>query len=83
MTHIESYRDLFVWQKSMDSICGRHMHPAQNWRRRYWWDKESNCSLNIKAEALIRDAQEVGRMINGLVRSLEVLCPASSALAQP
>jgi hypothetical protein len=24
-----------------------------------------------QAEALIRDAQEVGRMINGLVRSLE------------
>ncbi len=25
----------------------------------------------LQAEALIRDAQEVGRMINGLVRSLE------------
>jgi 23S rRNA-intervening sequence protein len=52
---ITSFRELIVWQKSMDLAV-----------RAY------NTAKKLPSEdLLIRDAQEIGKMINGLVRSLE------------
>jgi hypothetical protein len=54
MNNINSFRDLLVWQKSMDlAVRCDDLIPTAS------------------AEILVADAQEVGRMINGLVRSLE------------
>ena len=119
MTEIESFRDLFVWQKSMDlavrcyraaqalpkseqSVLGYQVrkssvsmpsniaeghsrHSTPHYIQHLWTAHASGAELETQvevgrrvelftehqAEALIRDAQEVGRMINGLVRSLE------------
>ena len=98
MPTIQSFRDLLVWQKSMDlavrtyrlarqlprsedSVLG-HSTPA--YIRHLWIAHGSGGELEsqlevghrlglIPAEAanlLIRDAQEIGRMINGLAKSL-------------
>jgi len=119
MTTIESFRDLQVWQKSMDlavrcyraaqglpkaeqlvlgfqirksSISipsnvaeGHSRHSTPHYIQHLWTAHASGGELEtqvefgrrvelfteLQAEALIRDAQEVGRMINGLIRSLE------------
>ena len=119
MTEIESYRDLFVWQKSMDlavrcyraaqalpkseqSVLGHQIrkssvsipsnvaeghsrHSTPHYIQHLWTAHASGAELetqveigrrvslftDFQAEALIRDAEEIGRMINGLVRSLE------------
>ena len=119
MSDIESFRDLFVWQKSMDlavrcyraaqalpkseqSVLGYQVrkssvsipsnvaeghsrHSTPHYIQHLWTAHASGAELETQvlvgqrvelftehqAEALIRDAQEVGRMINGLVRSLE------------
>lgn len=119
MTRINSFRDLLVWQKSMDlaercyrvsrrfgrqdqevlgyqirktSVSipsniaegfGRHYTPV--YVQHLWTAHGSGAELETQielgrradlvtvkeAEVLIGDAQEVGRMLNGLVRSLE------------
>jgi four helix bundle protein len=119
MSEIQSFRDLFVWQKSMDlavrcyraaqslpkseqSVLGYQVrkssvsipsnvaeghsrHSTPHYIQHLWTAHASGAELETQvevgrrvdlftereAEALIRDAQEVGRMINGLVRSLE------------
>ena len=119
MSDIESYRDLFVWQKSMDlavrcyraaqalpkseqSVLGYQIrkssvsipsnvaeghsrHSTPYYIQHLWTAHASGAELEtqveigrrvnlftgLQAEALIRDAEEVGRMINGLVRSLQ------------
>ena len=121
MTEIESFRDLFVWQKSMDlavrcyraaqglpkseqSVLGYQVrkssvsipsniaeghsrHSTPHYLQHLWTAHASGAELETQveigrrvelfseqqAETLIRDAQEVGRMINGLVGSLERL----------
>jgi four helix bundle protein len=119
MTQIQSFRDLFVWQKAMDlavRCCrtaqrlpkseqmvlgyqlrkssvsmpsnvaeGFSRHSTPHYIQHLWTAHASGAELETQveigsrlelftekeAEILIRDAQEVGRMINGLVRSLE------------
>jgi four helix bundle protein len=119
VTNIESYRDLIVWQKSMDLAVrcyraaqalprseqqvlgyqlrkssvsipsniaeGHSRHSTPHYIQHLWTahasgaeletQVEVGCRLELfteqQGEALIRDAREVGRMINGLVRSLE------------
>lgn len=119
MSEIESFRDLFVWQKSMDLAVrcyraaqalpkseqwvlghqirkssvsmpsnvaeGHSRHSTAHYIQHLWTAHASGAELETQvlvgqrvelftehqADALIRDAQEVGRMINGLVRSLE------------
>ena len=60
MPKIESFRHLLVWQKSIDPALRCH-HVARRFPREEQTD----------AAALIADAEEVGRMLYGLVRSLE------------
>jgi four helix bundle protein len=119
MSGIQSFRDLLVWQKSMDlavrcyraaqglpkseqqvlgyqirkSSVSMPSNVAEGVSRRstahyiqhLWTAHASGAELETQvevgqrvelftgqqADALIRDAQEIGRMINGLVRSLE------------
>ena len=119
MMKIESFRDLVVWQKSMDLTVrcyraaqalpkseqqvlgyqlrkssvsipsnvaeGHSRHSTPHYIQHLWTAHASGAELETQvevgrrvelfteqqAEVLIRDAQEVGRMINGLVRSLE------------
>ena len=119
MASINSFRELLVWQKSVDLAVNCHRiakrfprdeQPALGYQVRksslsipsnvaegfsrhstafyvqhLWTAHASGAELEtqlivgsrigvvteVEAEALIRDAAEVGRMINGLVRSLE------------
>lgn len=119
MTNITSFRDLLVWQKSMDLAVrcyrtaqrlpkleqivlgyqlrkssvsmpsnvaeGFSRHSTPHYIQHLWTAHASGAELEtqlemgsrlelfttVQGELLIRDAQEVGRMINGLVRSLE------------
>ena len=119
MTNISSFRDLLVWQKSMDLAVrcykvaqslpradqmvlgyqirksavsmpsnvaeGFSRHSTAFYIQHLWTTHASGAELETQvelgnrldlipaanAEILIADAQEVGRMINGLVRSLE------------
>ena len=119
MPDIESFRDLLVWQKSMDlavrcyrtaqllprseqQVLGHQLrktavsmpsnvaegfarHSTPHYIQHLWTAHASGAELETQveignrlglfttqqAEVLIRDAQEIGRMINGLVRSLE------------
>jgi four helix bundle protein len=116
---IESFRDLLVWEKSMDLAvrcyrAAQHLpkaeqlvlgyqvrksavslpsnvaegfsrHSTAHYIQHLWTAHGSGAELETQltlghrlelfttheAGILIRDAQEVGRMINGLVRSLE------------
>ncbi len=118
MTTIASFRDLIVWQKSMDlavrcyllarkfpkadqTVLGYQVrksavsipsnvsegfsrHSTPHYVQHLWTAHASGAELETQleigkrvaivpveeAEALITDAQEVGRIINGLVRSL-------------
>ena len=119
MTKIESFRDLLVWQKSMDLAVrcyrtartlpkldqmvlgyqirkssvsmpsniaeGKSRHSTPYYIQHLWTAHGSGAELETQieigarveiipldqADVLIRDAQEVGRMLNGLIRSLE------------
>jgi four helix bundle protein len=119
MTDIRSFRDLLVWQKSMDlavrtyraaqglprseqSVLGYQLrksavsmpsnvaegfsrHSTPHYIQHLWTAHASGAELETQvtvgnrlelfttqqADLLIRDAQEIGRMINGLVNSLE------------
>jgi four helix bundle protein len=119
MTDIQSFRDLQVWQKSMDlavrcyrtaqglsrseqQVLGYQLrkssvsmpsnvaegfarHSTPHYIQHLWTAHASGAELETQveigsrlelftpqqADVLIRDAQEIGRMINGLVRSLE------------
>ena len=118
MPDIESFRDLLVWQKSMDlavrcyrtaqllprseQVLGYQLrktavsmpsnvaegfarHSTAHYIQHLWTAHASGAELETQveignrlelfttqqAEMLIRDAQEIGRMINGLVSSLE------------
>jgi len=119
MTTINSFRDLLVWQKSMDLAVrcykaaqrlpkadqmvlgyqirksavsmpsnvaeGFSRHSTAFYIQHLWTTHASGAELETQielgsrldlipasaAEILVADAQEVGRMINGLVRSLE------------
>ena len=118
MNNITSFRDLLVWQKSMDlavrcykaaqrlpkaeqMVLGYHRksavsmpsnvaegfsrHSTAFYIHHLWTSHASGAELESQleigsrldliptanAEILVADAQEVGRMINGLVRSLE------------
>src|SRR5262245_54479814 len=119
MTEIESFRDLFVWQKSMDLAVrcyraakalpkseqqvlgyqlrkssvsmpsnvaeGHSRHSTPHYVQHLWTAHASGAELETQleigarveiipvneADVLIRDAQEVGRMVHGLIRSLE------------
>jgi four helix bundle protein len=118
MDRIQSFRDLVVWQKSIDLVVGTYRlaqrlprvedpvlgyqlrksslsipsNVAEGWSRHstpaylqhLWIAHGSGGELETQLEVgrrlrlvpddtvdiLIRDAQEVGRMINGLARSL-------------
>jgi len=119
MTNIPSFRDLVVWQKSMDLAVrcyktarrlpmrdqmvlgyqirkssvsmpsniaeGKSRHSTAHYIQHLWTAHGSGAELETQlelgarieiipadqADVLIRDAQEVGRMLNGLIRSLE------------
>lgn len=119
MASINSFRDLLIWQKSVDLAVNCHRvakrfprdeQPALGYQVRksslsipsnvaegfcrhstafyvqhLWTAHASGAELEtqltvgtrigvvseVEAEALIRDAAEVGRMINGLVKSLQ------------
>ena len=119
MNNITSFRDLLVWQKSMDLAVrcyktaqklpkadqmvlgcqirkssvsmpsnvaeGFSRHSTAFYIQHLWTTHASGAELETQielgnrldlipsanAEILVADAQEVGRMINGLVRSLE------------
>ena len=119
MNNITSFRDLLVWQKSMDLAVrcyktaqrlpkadqmvlgyqirksavsmpsnvaeGFSRHSTAFYIQHLWTSHASGAELesqielgsrldlipSANAEILVADAQEVGRMINGLVRSLE------------
>ena len=119
MTKLDSFRDLNVWQKSMDfgircyqaarrlpnldqmvlgyqirksSVSipsniaeGFSRHSTLHYIQHLWTAHASGSELETQLEfgarlglfapdhvdLLVRDAQEVGRMLNGLVRSLE------------
>jgi four helix bundle protein len=119
MSTIESFRDLLVWQKSMDlavrcyraaqrlpkseqTVLGYQLrkssvsmpsnvaegfsrHSTPHYIQHLWTAHASGAELETQveigqrlelftvhqADVLIRDAQEIGRMINGLVRSIE------------
>jgi four helix bundle protein len=119
MTTIRSFRDLLVWQKSMDLAVrcyvlarrfpkadqavlgyqaqkcavsipsnvseGFARHSTPHYVQHLWTAHASGAELETQlelgkrvevvtreeAEALIANAQEVGRMLNGLVRSLD------------
>jgi len=119
MNNITSFRDLLVWQKSMDLAVrcytaaqrlpkaeqmvlgyqirksavsmpsnvaeGFSRHSTAFYIQHLWTSHASGAELESQieigsrleliptanAEILVADAQEVGRMINGLVRSLE------------
>jgi four helix bundle protein len=119
MSDIRLFRDLLVWQKSMDlavrcyrtaqglprseqQVLGYQLrkssvsmpsnvaegfgrHSTAHYIQHLWTAHASGAELETQAEVvcrlelvtsqlaevLIRDAQEVGRMLNGLVRSLE------------
>lgn len=119
MATIKSFRDLLVWQKSVDLAVNCHhiakrfprdeqpalgyqvrksslsipsnvaegfsRHSTAFYVQHLWTAHASGAELEtqltvgtrigivseVEAEALIRDAAEVGRMINGLVASLE------------
>ena len=121
MSSIKSFRDLLVWQKSMDlavrsydlvrklpkseqtvlgfqirksSISlpsniaeGFSRHSTASYIQHLWTAHASGAELETQveigqriklvteaeAEILIKDAQEIGRMLNGLVGSLERL----------
>jgi len=116
---ITSFRDLLVWQKSMDLAVrcyrtarrlpkedqmvlgyqirkssvsmpsnvaeGHSRHSTAHYVQHLWTAHASGAELETQlelgarveiivaseADVLIRDAQEFGRMVNGLVRSLE------------
>jgi four helix bundle protein len=118
MTTLTSFRDLLVWQKSMDlgvrcyqtarrlpkldqmvigyqvrksSVSipsniaeGFSRHSTPHYIQHLWTAHASGCELETQLEfgarlglfaheqmdLLVRDAQEIGRMVNGLVRSL-------------
>ena len=63
MPKIESFRDLLVWQKSHAS--GAELQTQLIVGRRI------NVVSEADAAVLIADAGGVGRMLHGLVRSLE------------
>jgi four helix bundle protein len=117
MTTLTSFRDLLVWQKSIDlgvrcyqtarrlpnrdqMVLGHQVrkssvsipsniaegfsrHSTLHYIQHLWTAHASGCELETQLEfgallglfahvdLLVRDAQEIGRMINGLVRSLE------------
>jgi four helix bundle protein len=119
MTIITSFRDLLVWQKSMDLAVrcyrtarkfpkyeqmvlgyqirkssvsmpsnvaeGHSRHSTPHYVQHLWTAHASGAELETQleigarveiipvneADVLIRDAQEVGRMVHGLIRSLE------------
>lgn len=119
MAKIETFRDLLVWQKSMDLAVRCHQlartfprsedfvlghqirksavslpsnvaegfsrHSKASYIQHLWMAHASGAELETQielskritiasegeADALIRSAQEIGRMINGLVGSLE------------
>jgi four helix bundle protein len=119
MAHIESFRDLLVWQKAMDLVVrcyqtsrtlpkseqavlgyqirksavslpsniaeGFSRHSTAFYIQHLWTAHASGAELETQVEVgkrtglvqiaeadlLITDAQEIGRMLNGLVRSLE------------
>ena len=119
MPTITSFRDLLVWQKSMDLAVRCHVlakrfprdeqpvlgyqirksalsmpsnvaegfsrHSTASYVQHLWTAHASDAELQTQIEvgqrieiisereavALIADAQEVGRMLNGLVKSLE------------
>ena len=119
MAKLESFRDLVVWQKSVDLAVRCHRlakrfprdeqvalgyqtrksslsmpsniaegfarHSTPSYIQHLWTAHASGAELQtqlivgtrieivseVEAETLIADAQEVGRMIYGLVRSLE------------
>ena len=118
-TNINSFRDLLVWQKSMDLAVrcyrtaqklpkhdqmvlgyqirkssvsmpsnvaeGHSRHSTPHYVQHLWTAHASGAELETQleigarveivspeeAQFLIDDAQEIGRMINGLVKSLE------------
>jgi len=85
MMKIESYRDLIVWQKSMDLAvrCYRAAQALPKSEQQVLGYQLRKSSVSIPSNIaeghsrhstphyIQRDAQEVGRMINGLVKSLE------------
>ena len=119
MTKITSFRDLLVWQKSMDLAVrcyrtartlpkqdqlvlgyqirkssvsmpsniaeGKERHSTPHYVQHLWTAHASGAELETQlevgarveiipvdqADLLIRDAQEIGRMLNGLIRYLE------------
>lgn len=119
MSTITSFRDLLVWQKSMDLAVrcyrtaqrlpkseqpvpgyqlrktavsipsniaeGFSRHSTASYIQHLWISHASGAELEtqvelgkraelvtqVESDILIADAQEIGRMINGLVRSLE------------
>lgn len=119
MTRIDSFRELLVWQKSMDLAVrcygvarklpkseqmvlgyqlrkssvsmpsniaeGFSRHSTPSYIQHLWTSHASGAELETQlelgrrmrlvttpeAEILIADAQEVGRMLNGLVQSLQ------------
>jgi hypothetical protein len=68
MTQIKSFRDLLVWQKAMDLAV-----RCYGVSRRMPKDEHARVKVvsEIEAAALISDTQEIGRMLKGLVTSLE------------
>lgn len=64
MTVINSFRDLLVWQKSMNLA-----ERCYGLSRRF--PKQDQIVTEAEASLLVANAQEIGRMIHGLVRSLE------------
>jgi len=72
MTNIESDRDLLVWQKSMD-LAVRCYRAAQTLPR----SEQQVLGYQLRKSSVSKPSNvaeghtEVGRMINGLVRSLE------------
>jgi four helix bundle protein len=119
MTTITSFRDLLVWQKSMDLAVrcyntarqfpkqdqmvlgyqirkssvsmpsniaeGKSRHSTGHYIQHLWTAHASGAELETQleigarveiisldqADGLIRDAQEIGRMLNGLIKSLD------------
>ena len=85
MMKIESYRDLIVWQKSMDLAvrCYRAAQALPKSEQQVLGYQLRKSSVSIPSNIaeghsrhstphyIQRDTQEVGRMINGLVKSLE------------
>ncbi len=74
MTQINSFRDLLVWQKAMD-LAVRCYGVSRRMPKNEQGVLELGARVKVVSEqeatALITDAQEIGRMLKGLVASLE------------